>query len=272
MSTNCLISNAGNKPESLEYNQKDYKEGYCTEFVTGFTHGSMANGPVDVTKVKNIVAILNEKVASETKAVSFKADLVESRLKGGACSSIAFRVGCAALRYLQNPEDGSSGLIKCVKDIIEKVNVLNAAGRKDVRNVQAAFNTIFVDPLVKVNDISQHKIKALAAYYDVKVHHSTDELIVEDSAACKKKFEELIENLKPGVYLLRILQKENNHKLETQGHSTIYIKNEQGRALYFDTQLGLYDLSKTQNMIYRSVCSAKKRFAVDTCQFHQLSA
>lgn len=258
------------KPDILEYNQRDYQKNYSAEFITGFHHGSMAKGPVDVKSVEAFVATLNEKVVNVTTAVSFKQEAIQPILEGGSCSSIALRVCQAALITLQQLDCQSSDLIDSVKAKIDQINALSPSGRKEVRSVQAAFNTIQVDTSMKVDDICQNKIKALAAFYDLKVCQSTEELAIEKSDDCERKFAETIKTLNPGVYLVRILQKEENHKLEKQGHSTVYIKDQHGEELYFDTQLGLYHVSEAQDLIYRSICSALRRFGVNACKFHQL--
>lgn len=254
----------------LGYNQKDYKEKYSQEFIIGFNHGSMAKGPIEINSVKEIVKGLNEKASHVTKVVNFNENSMDKDLIGGSCSSIALRVGLVGIKCLQESEDDES-LTNCVRDIVEKIHNLPRSGRKEVRNLQAAYNTIQVDTSVKVDDISQEKIKALVSFFDMKVCQSSEELLVEETDSCEKVYDEMINKLKSGVYLVRVLQKENNHKLETQGHSTIYIKGKNGKELYFDTQLGLYDVSKAQDLIYRSMCSAKKQFAVDVCKFHQLA-
>jgi hypothetical protein len=266
-----LVSSDGKIPDILEYNQKDYQERYSSAFITGFNHGSMAKGPVDINHVRKLVTTLNEKVVKVTQAISFNEATIESPLAGGSCSSIAFRIGCAALKFFEKSKNDSEGLIKCIKAVVEEINALSPSGRKEVRGVQAAFNTIHVDTAVKVKDICQNKIKALAALFDISISQSTDELVVQDSENCLKAFNKMVSNLSVGVYFVRILEKNDNHKLETQGHSTIYIKDEQGMELYFDTQLGLYDIGQARDFIYMSICSALKRFAVNVCKFHQLA-
>ncbi|MCE5317955.1 MAG: hypothetical protein LLG04_11445, partial [Parachlamydia sp.] len=84
--------------------------------------------------------------------------------------------------------------------------------------------------------------------------------------------QEQMRRLPSGIFLLRIIEAADNHKLEVQGHSTLYIK-QKGRELYFDTQLGLYDLARKtdvpQPFVPSSILSAKTRFKVDLCKFHK---
>lgn len=255
-------------PAILGYNQMDYQKKYPEQFITGFTHGSMTKGPIDVNRAKEIVKILNEKISNNKAAVHFDESSIDKELTGGSCSSIAFRVGLIALEHLKNSND--DGLPNCVKEIVEKMNKLPRSGRKEVRTLQGAYNTIQVDTSIKTDDISQEKIKALASFFDMKIGQSTEELIIDETDHCKTACDGMMNKLHAGVYLVRVIRKENNHKLETQGHSTIYIKLENGNALFFDTQLGLYNVDHKQDLIYQSMCALKRHFSVDACKFHQL--
>lgn len=258
----------------LNYNQDDYKNAYASQFIAPFNHGPMTKGPINKEDANQYISELREKAKAISPAISFDDSKLENELEGGSCSSIALIVAKSALNYLKGPNQGVNGLKECLQETISKIGKTKS-DRLKIRTIQAAFNTIFVKPDVQAADIRQEKIKALAAYYNIKVLHSTDELIIDEHQACQEHFYETIKKLEAGVYLTRIIIKENNHKLEKCGHSTVYIKLPQGEELYFDTQLGLYDLTQNQNQkihfINHAFYSAKKRFNIDCGKFHQLS-
>lgn len=130
-----------------------------------------------------------------------------------------------------------------------------------------------MDRTTAAADLSQEKIKAIVALENLTVSESTAGMQAENGPSFAEAMQQQMQKLTPGIYLLRILEAADNHKLEVHGHSTLYIK-QKGRELYFDTQLGLYDLAKKTNacqpLVSSSILSAKTRFQVDLCKFHKL--
>ncbi len=252
-----------------EYNRDNFFTIYGEHSITTFNHGSMASGPVDENQVKKIVEILNKKTIEITKVIDFKEDLIVKRLEGGSCSSIVFQISLVALRCLKSTNEAPK-LREIVKNSVNDINKSSKSGRQSIRNIQAAFNTISINTAEKVDKISQEKIKALVTYFDLKIVDSTEECLILETEEDKNSFSETINKLQNGVYLIRVIKKADNHKLEVQGHSTLYIKNS-AEELYFDTQLGLYKINGAKDIIYTSICSAKRRFEIDCCTFYQLS-
>lgn len=74
---------------------------------------------------------------------------------------------------------------------------------------------------------------------------------------------------------MRVIEKEENAKLEKQGHTSIYIKFSNQRGIYFDCNLELYNAqSSVQNskepIVLSSMESASKRFNIDSCSIYRL--
>lgn len=284
MSSLSLMPNTEDAFAILPYEQRAYQESYSDAFIAEFNHNPLSKGPVDSIKVNNIVCQLNAEVARrQILSVYFDQQHIVDNLTGGSCSAIALKIAKVALDYLQGPgNQQQDGLLTSMAEIVKAIhteglknNKTCSNKRKELRSIQAAFNTICVDPTAaKMVDICQDKIKALATFYDIGVSHSTEELQLIETKSCLDKFESTRKNLEPGVYFLRVIQKEGNQKLEKHGHSTVYVKSDQAKEFYFDTQLGLYDLSKGDTnigrMIFLSMCSAKRRFNVDSYKFHKL--
>lgn len=130
-----------------------------------------------------------------------------------------------------------------------------------------------MDPAIPVADLFQEKIKAIVALSGLTVSESTEGMKAENGPQFAQNMQQQMQKLAPGIYLLRIIEAGDNHKMEVQGHSTLYIK-QKGRELYFDTQLGLYDLARKIDacppFVPSSILSAKTRFQVDLCKFHKL--
>lgn len=255
-----------------EYTRQMYQRDYKEAFLGDYNHGPLRQGEIDPNESHRIIEVLNRRAP---KGVFFNPDLLEKELEGGACSAIALCVAKKAVELEAEPE---SFLLK----IAETVRLLNAealkgsqaakSGRRRMRSIQAAFNTICVDKTQKVDDIAQEKIRAIAAYYSLGVQSSTEQIRVAGNDALQEDIERQLRALDEGVYLLRILHLEDNHKLEAKGHSVVYMKLP-GIEAYFDAQLGLYDLTKSvgeNDLLYQSLRSAQLRFQVDCFKFHKL--
>lgn len=263
----------------LPYDQNNYKESYSSAYLCAFNHGPFTSGEIDMEAAKKIKTILNEKVKSETEVISFDQE-IEPSLTGGSCSAIAFRIAEVATKAIASSQESLK--IALINEIstLDKVggNCRGAAAkkaRKDIRTTQAALNTISIKEAYRSEDRSNEKVKALSAYFDYRIAQSSEPIAVKDTAASQEKFSQIFEALSPGVYLVRVLQNEDNHKQEKQGHSTVYIKTESDESYYFDTQLGLYDLTKIEStkpsLIFQAMLSATVRFHVDDLKFHKIT-
>lgn len=274
------------KNDLLAYSKDVYQAFYKEGFLCDFNHGKLTKGEINIPFVKDTIKQLNEiKGASN---ICFHPNAIENSLEGGSCSAIAFHIAQTAVSLfhqfdLSTKEDRLQfidQIIKAVKamdQVALKKNIKCSESRKTIRSIQAAFNTISIDLTQKTNDVAQDKIKALAAFYDLTVSTSTKQILVANNPSFEKDIDDQLKELSTGVHLLRIIQFEDNHKQETKGHSVVYIKYDQDIELYFDTQLGLYDLALSKSvdkdkkhLLYHSLLSANERFHVDSFKFHKL--
>lgn len=273
----------------IEYHRNAFGNHYGEYLITDFNHGPMAKGQVNLEIVKSVIETLNQKLNDETRCIYFDKERVEPILIGGSCSSIAFRIAKETLDFITENgiemSESQDEVVKKVSDVVAKIkseakgkSKLTKGERSKLRSLQMGFNTITVNRtnLINrtdtINGIAQAKIKALASYYDLTVNSSNSTMKIDDDFS-EKPFNDLVGKLEPGIYLLRVIVNEDNHKMEKHGHSTVLIKFSQKRQLYFDTQIGLYDLNHQKgnvDLIFNSLRSAKAKFDVNVLTFHKL--
>lgn len=273
-------------PKILPYTVQAYQDSYEDEFITSFTHEGLAVGVIDPEKAKGIVNRLNTGSCHVIPAITFNPKMVKGQLTGGACSAISFRVAKEALFLLksiqENKELSRSSKEHCFASHLTRfIQIQEGMDKKeqlDVRTVQMALNTITVDrETIKSGNAVREKVSAMAPFYGLRVvsscpEPSYPELSVRGNEQLENQLSEQMRDLQEGVYFLRIIIKEYNHKLEEKGHSIVYIKTGDSQY-YFDPQLGFYHLypevTKT-NLVYNALLSANEKFGVDVLSFHRL--
>lgn len=252
----------------LPYNSGAYRSFYADEFISSFTHGPLAKGECNLDQAKQMVKCLNEK--AKVSSISFNPEmLTQNQLVGGACTAIIFRLARELLPLMRENRvffKNFHHLIKELEEVATGSKTIDKATQKAIRTEQLALNTITVDRNRTYSDYAvSEKIGAMASYYGLKVIDSSQEIPMHalvDSLA----------SLGKGAYLLRIIQKANNHKLEKQGHSILYLKTE-GSEYYFDPALGGYSLfqgAAKANLVYNAALSADAQFGVDSLTVHRL--
>ena len=273
----------------LPYNVKAYSEFYQDEFISSFTHSSLAVGQIDPGKGMLLVEELNKGAMRSVSCVSFNpAMLSGNQLEGGACSAVSFRVAKEALALLSHFKSNTqlkpvslqlSFITRFARFIqnLEAMTISKKALDKNqqtaIRTEQFALNTITVDrEVVQAGNAVAEKMSAMAPFYGLRVVESTPEIIVHGNDQLEDQLTKQIQKLTEGVYFLRIIQEKYNHKLEEKGHSVVYIKS--GEVEYvFDPALGAYTLfaeSTKKNLVYNALLSANQKFGVDVLSFHRL--
>lgn len=274
--------------QPLPYEDAAYRKFYANEFIAEFDDGPLATGTIDLEQAKGIVTTLNEKVPKVTQVVTFNAEMLTGeQLGGGACSAISLTIAKGAFKIIAELEKNSEltqehkvrvlaarlGLLVNEMHAIAKSNNKESeAAKKQLRTLQYAFNAITVDRIVKVAHVVEDKMKALATHFALDVSESTPEVQVSGNSNLESQIKTQTKTLKNGVYLIRVIDFKNNHKMENCGHTITYIKFLESE-FYFDPHLGLYQLfaeSKKANLIYNALVSAQKKFKVDFMSFHKL--
>lgn len=273
----------------LPYNVKAYSEYYVDEFISSFTHASLATGQIDRDTGLMLIKKLDDKASHRMPMISFnRAMLTGSQLEGGACSAIAFRVAKEAIAFLNHLRDQShlkttskqlsfalrfGRLIQNFEEMAISKRSLDKTVQTAIRTEQAALNTITVNrQVIRSGNGVAEKVGAMASFYGLKVVESTPEIRVNGNEQLATLLADQIHTLSEGVYLLRIIQEKYNHKLEEKGHSVVYIKSNDLEYI-FDPALGAYTLfseSIKTNLLYNALMSANQKFGVDLLSFHKL--
>lgn len=274
----------------LTYEQNTYKNHYKDEFVTGFSHGLLTKGAINIEQSKKALEQLNNNIKEDASCVCFKAEHIKPELEGGACSAVSLRVAKEALGILPKCHNFNA-LVEKVTKIVADLNTLSikkntkcSEERQKIRSLQMAFNTITVTAKPESKDVSREKIEAITSYFDLKISECSQDINVHPTEACSEEFTQTLAKFTPGVYLCRSMtpptserakekQEEANRKQELHGHSTVYIKDSEGHDLYFDVNSGLFDLSKnpdSRQLVFQMHCGAQARFGLDSCRFYKL--
>lgn len=272
----------------LPYNVEGFSNFYRNEFITGFTHTTLATGQIDRKQAEEHLGRLNERSIQIMPSIFFNQEMLTgNQLEGGACSAVSFRIINEVFDIFQTLSNASVG--SDLREIMFSVRLLKSvcaleevatgsrgpdkAGQMAIRTEQMALNTITVDrDKVRSGNAVPEKIRAMATFYGLKVVESYPELRVKGNQDLDRQLSEQLNGLKEGVYFMRIIQEKYNHKLEEKGHSIVYIKTIKSEY-YFDVALGCYipfNEAGKVNLVCNALLSANARFGVDVMSLHRM--
>ncbi len=225
------------------------------------------NGPVSIAKVESIRAKLD---AHRPNGIQFNQQKIVPSLEEGTCTamSLEFLDSYFQARRLsiEKPNAQSDMLV----DHLVKLGPNFSSSSQEMRNRQAAFNTIEVQLDGSAIDYSRNKIQSLANYHSLVINYSSSEIDVDkvdDESSITKEVEALPE----GAFLIRILKPENNEKLENRGHTLVYIK-EHGLGLFYDPNYGVRNISPSEHpkILFEGFKSCFQSFQVNKARFYRL--
>lgn len=203
--------------------------------------------------------------------IRFSPNKVVDCLEGGTCSSMTLEFLDS---YFKEKADQSKlgdssveGMIKRIQNLSDKF-LCSSEKRRDL---QAAFNTIVVENIPGGTvDYSRNKVQSLANFHDLEIDYCSRELDLT-TVKSEKDIADLISELPKGAFFIRIIQPANNDKLEVQGHSLAYIK-EDGLEVYYDPNYGARNLSSLENAkaIFENFNQNLSRFQVSQARFYRL--
>ena len=245
---------------------------------------NLSKGLIDQNQTIEAIKHISKKIEKSALNISFNEKLIKTTLEGGVCSVITLRILQKALDIFSQyaPFDD---LVQKVTTFTAHLNQItqdnkdNTLERIKIASLQSALNTITVTSHDNANDFSQEKAQALVSYFDLTVESSTEQIEIHPMESCAKQLQETLIKIKPGVYLVRTLRKpdtseESIRKREFYGHSMLYIHHSEAHELYFDPNLGLYNLrnqTDSHQIIFQILCGAKLKFHLDVCRFHKVN-
>lgn len=199
------------------------------------------NGSVEIGKAGSIVERLQ---AFNPFGILFNSRKITSELLGGTCSAMSLEF--IDLYFSQRKD--CCGRLEMLRDRLAELGKNFSTSSEEMRNRQAAYNTIEVRPECRQNsgmDHSLNKVQALANYHLLKINRCLPEIDV-DKLEKEGKFSEELKKLGDGVFFIRILKPADNEKLEEDGHSLVYVR-ERGLGFFYDPNYGLRDLPSAEH-------------------------
>lgn len=222
-----------------------------------------AQGNVSIEKAE----VIRAKLASQSSplGIHFNKSKIVDQLVGGTCSAMALQF---VDRYFQIKKscEGSEQILKQ----IAAIGIQFSASSAEMRDRQAAYNTIEVVKSSEERDFSKNKMQSLANDHNLSIKFSSNEMDVE-KLDTEQSLQNDVDALPEGAYLVRIIKPANNEKLEEHGHSLIYIR-EQGVNLFYDPNLGARNLvgAKHSTVLFNSFKENFATFQVSKARFYQL--
>lgn len=172
--------------------------------------------------------------------VDFNEANLSQSVKGHTCSAMALDFLARYIKECSHLKKGKD-CKKCIKDF----QPFYRASTTVFGSRQAAFNTINVDRDFALEDpegIKERKIQSLANYNGIKLKPATRTVKLTEIQNDPQKFTSSIKKLKEGVYVIRALKPFVNFKMESFGHTMIFIKGKDFSA-HYDNSDGLVDIT-----------------------------
>jgi hypothetical protein len=223
------------------------------------------NGVFEAEKVQNIVKTLNN--LSPT-GIKFGEHVKSNFLLGGTCSAMAFDFLATYRETKHLKENEGLDFIALIKNLDKKY----VRSGNEFRNTQAALNTIQIPEEIRQNNPTDHannKIQAMLAFYGFGIIATTHEFNLNENVDIE--FKQTIELLPKGKYVIRLIEKNNNVKLETRGHTFIYLKKNLG--ILYDANLGAKNLESNlhADKILHWLQINKQEYHISHARFYRLT-
>lgn len=199
------------------------------------------------------------------EGIVFNPDKIVERIQGGICSaiSLSFALAYAELRQAISPDD------PLFIDHLAALGYDYGTATKKLISHQLAFNTIEVVKGIKNIDYARNKVQSLANLYGLQITYASKVIDIENRNR-EVILKSEVEQLAPGIYLIRTLEPANNEKLEIKGHSNIYIK-EKNVAFLYEPNKGLSILKPPHHeQLLQNLCLNYHRFHVHLVRFYKL--
>ncbi|MES2200018.1 MAG: DUF4116 domain-containing protein [Chlamydiota bacterium] len=229
----------------------------------------LKDGIVDSKKIQNFLTVLRKKA----KEGIYFTEPESSSLSGGTCSAMSLTF-IHELLSNKKPITNITEFKSALRELSSKATTKDCITKScpSLRDLQMSFNSIRIAPQDRPKnlDFSKHKIESLAKIYGFSIKTTSQSIAIRDDQA-KTIFKEEMEKLPKGIYLLRALNKADNEKLESFGHSLLFIKAEDFIGLY-DPSVGMKIASpkRLDDFIQNTVLFSLKRYALHEARFYEI--
>jgi hypothetical protein len=137
---------------------------------------------------------------------------------------------------------------------------------KKMRSRQWTYSSIRVNS--KEIDISKSKIESCIRSHGFEINYCSNEMDIAERDSWEKQFKKL----DLGVYFIRMIQpNSNNAKLESFGHSMIYIR-EMDATYFYDNNIGLEKLSgiEKEKCLYDRLFAVHEKWKIPSMRLYRL--
>lgn len=182
----------------------------------------------------------------------------------GTCTamSIKFAVNYFRLRNEAFESTGSEQFQEKLRSLKSKFETSS----KKMRSKQLAYSSIKVTS--REIDTSKSKIESCVRSHGFEIDYCSNEMDINE----KTSWEENLNKLDYGVYFIRMIQpKTDNDKLESFGHSMIYI-NEKNAAYFYDNNVGLEKMPEMQKEkhLYNRLLTVHQKWNIPSMRLYRL--
>lgn len=141
----------------------------------------------------------------------------------------------------------------------------------ELRTQQAALNAITKDPEIEVKDFERAKVESIVALRDFDVVYASSPLKNDNGKIEFEDFAQEIKKLPEGLYFTRLLCKTNNHKLESFGHSVIFLNSSKG-CYFWDPSCASYQLADHEVVkeLYDRIGGTSSRWGLEAPRFYKI--
>lgn len=219
-------------------------------------------GGVSKEETKKILTRLQR---NPSPGISFDATIVDHSSEIiGTCTamSIKFAVNYFRLRNETFESTGSEQFQEKLRSLKGKFETSS----KKMRSKQLAYSSIKVTS--REIDTSKNKIESCVRSHGFEIDYCSNEMDINE----KTSWEENLNKLDYGVYFIRMIQpRTDNDKLESFGHSMIYI-HEKDAAYFYDNNVGLEKMPEMQKVkhLYNRLLSVYQNWNIPSTRFYRL--
>ncbi len=227
---------------------------------------SDCEGAVVIAKVESIRAKLE---ASHPLGISFNPQKIKPYLMGGTCSAMSMEFLNSYFKERQVCVQQSDQRSEMLVNRIRQMGQQFASSSYKMRTLQAAYNTIEVIQPDSAVDHTKNKVQSLANYYSFAIDYASPEIHI-DKLRDENDLSQTVQALPEGAFFVRIIEYENNKKLEKSGHSLVYIK-ENGLGVFYEPNQGALKLPELRHTsyLYEAFKSCWGRFQVSRARFYR---
>lgn len=214
-------------------------------------------------KKEETLPLLKKLQSHAAKGVLFTENLLQENCWGGTCSAQSLNF---AERF--NYSKGND-LHERVCNAAEQCTESSLA----LRTEQAALNAITKDVNIKTPDFSRAKVESIVALRDYKVDYASDSIPTNNFGKIDfNDFAHTVEQLPEGIFFIRILSKNSNHKEESYGHSVLFLNFAEGHY-FWDPMGGLVQLAdfEVTKELYNIVGGTSSRWGLEDPRFYRIT-